>query len=57
MHVKEPEVKDKGVEPWELKENNQCCLTADDVEKVGKGDKEVLEMLIKLAREVDWDIP
>lgn len=57
VHVKEPEVKDKGVEPWELKENNNCCLTADSVEKVTKEDKEILEMLIDIAKDVEWDIP
>ena len=57
VHIKEPDVKDKGVEPWELKENNSCCLTADSVEEVTEDDKEILEMLIDIAKKVDWDIP
>lgn len=57
VHIKEPNVKDKGVEPWQLKENNNCCLTADSVEKVTMGDKEILEMLIDIAKKVEWDIP
>ncbi|TKA72531.1 hypothetical protein B0A55_06431 [Friedmanniomyces simplex] len=57
VYLKEPR-KDKRnkTEIWKVGENNNCCLTADSSLRIAPEEREVLGMIIALAKEVDWEV-
>jgi alpha 1,3-mannosyltransferase len=43
-------------EIWELKENNVCCLTVDNFSDISDHDKNLLQMMISLAKQYEWEV-
>ncbi|KAK5710207.1 hypothetical protein LTR17_019097 [Elasticomyces elasticus] len=43
-----------GSKQWELRDNNICCLTADEYTEVTSEQREVLEMIADIVRDVDF---
>ena len=43
-------------EIWELKEDNVCCLTVDSFSDISDDDKRVLQMMISLAKQAEWEV-
>ncbi|KAK5692695.1 hypothetical protein LTR17_025351 [Elasticomyces elasticus] len=39
---------------WELRDNNMCCLTADEYSEVTPEQREVLEMIADIVKDVDF---
>jgi hypothetical protein len=51
VYMKEPrEIQEPGA--WEIGKDNMCCLTSDEVFKFTRGEKDVLEMMIGMAKTV-----
>ncbi|EGP83263.1 uncharacterized protein MYCGRDRAFT_111178 [Zymoseptoria tritici IPO323] len=42
-------------ESWKIHGANVCCLTAENVSQFDDGENEVIETIIGLAKEVNWD--
>jgi hypothetical protein len=42
-------------ESWKIHGANVCCLTAEEVNEFNEKENEVIETIIGLAREVNWD--
>lgn len=57
VFLEEPARKDpqSKTEIWELKENNVCCLTVDGFSEISQDDKNLLQMMISLAKQYEWE--
>lgn len=47
-YIKEP--KERG--PWKLGDHNNCCLTSDRIFAFNQPEKDVLEMIVNIAKDV-----
>ncbi|KAK4915859.1 hypothetical protein LTR28_013497 [Elasticomyces elasticus] len=52
VYMVEPSTKAGEVDAWQLTENNVCCLTADQTVAFDAKDRDTLEMIISISKEV-----
>lgn len=56
VYMKEPrEIQEPGA--WEIEEDNMCCLTSDEVFPFTEGERDVLDMIIGMAKGIREHVP
>jgi hypothetical protein len=52
LYLKEPTDGRRDPDPWQLEENNEACLTADETFKFTPEEVQTLDLIVTIAKEV-----